>query len=129
MDQRLAEITDKLTNTMKEVIKEYNITEEEWMKVLHFLNKVGKSDEFILLSDVLGLSVYVNELTYKDLAHNHATDPNVEGPLYRENAPLVDTPAQLCTIEDHQHPLVMYGQVLTVDGEPIPNAIVDVASK
>lgn len=126
MDQRLLEITNKLTESFKQVIKEYEMTEEEWMDALNFLTEVGKQDEFILLSDVLGLSVYVNELTHGDHRHDHATDYNVEGPLYRENAPLVDTPAQLCTIEEHDEPLVMSGQILSVDGEPIPHAIVDV---
>lgn len=126
MDQRLAEIAERLTNNVKEVIQEYEITEAEWFQVLEFFTKVGKKDEFILLSDVLGLSVFINDFTHSHEHHDHATDFSVEGPLYRENAPLVDTPAQLCSIEDSNEPLIMSGQVLTVDGEPITNAIVDV---
>ncbi|MDR7075666.1 catechol 1,2-dioxygenase [Neobacillus niacini] len=126
MNQRLSEITEKITRSLQEVIREYEVTEEEWMQAIQFLTQVGIKDEFILLSDVLGISVLVNNLTHSHDHEDHATEYNVVGPLYRENAPLLKTPAKLCSIEESDQPLVMSGQIVSVDGKPIQNAIVDV---
>ncbi|MFJ8064454.1 dioxygenase [Psychrobacillus sp. NPDC096426] len=128
-DQRLYDIAEKLTKHIHDVVIEYKVTEEEWISAIEFLTEVGVKNEYILLSDVMGVSVLVNDLAHHHDHEEHVTDHNVEGPLYRANAPLVKTPAQLCTDEailNSEQPYVMVGQVLSVDGNPIPNAIVDV---
>ena len=126
MNQRLSDIAEKLTKQIQNIIQEYNVTEEEWLQAIQFFTEVGKKEEYILLSDVLGISVLVNNLTHLDDHDEHATEYNVEGPLYRENAPFQRTPAKLCSVEESEQPMVMEGKILSVDGKPIPNAIVDV---
>ncbi|MEH6994805.1 dioxygenase, partial [Neobacillus drentensis] len=116
MNQRLSAIAEKLTKQIQEVIREFEVTEDEWMQAIQFLTEVGKKDEFILLSDVLGISILVNDLTHSHDQDDHATEYNVVGPLYRENAPLLKTPAKLCSFEESDQPLVMSGQIVSVDG-------------
>ncbi|SDG91860.1 catechol 1,2-dioxygenase/hydroxyquinol 1,2-dioxygenase [Alteribacillus persepolensis] len=127
MDARLSAIVSKLVYQVQETIDEFNITEEEWMEAIHFMTNVGKNDEYHLLSDVLGFSVKVNEKTHANSKNNVATDHSVEGPLYRDNAPVHHCEASM--FEGEEEPgdvLFLSGQVTYSDGTPVPKAIVDV---
>lgn len=126
-NHRLIEVTDKLTKAIIDVVNECEIKEDELLKAIAFLNEVGKKGEFHLLSDVLGVSVIVDEITHRDEIEEDATLFNVEGPLYREEAPLQQTPGKLCEIDEPGDILIMHGKVVSVtDGRPIPNALLDV---
>src|SRR5207237_10713077 len=54
---RLVELVDAITAALRDVVETHGVTEEEWSAVLRFLTEVGVNDEFVLLSDVLRLSV------------------------------------------------------------------------
>ncbi|WP_277395330.1 dioxygenase, partial [Pseudomonas viridiflava] len=60
-NQRLHEIMTSLVQHLHAFARETNLTEEEWEKGIEFLTAIGhittdKRQEFILLSDTLGLS-------------------------------------------------------------------------
>ncbi|MGG0717004.1 dioxygenase [Robertmurraya massiliosenegalensis] len=129
MNERLLILTEALSKEVKKVINDYKVTEQELLRAIDFLNETGKQNEFHLLSDVLGISVEVNELTH-GVHHDHhenTTSYNVEGPLYRDEAPLLNRPVKLCGDDEPGEILLLSGQVLSSkDGSPLANAILDV---
>jgi catechol 1,2-dioxygenase len=106
------------------LVDELRLTTPELMGVIHYLTDVAKNDELILLSDVLGISVHVNDLT-----HPHrpgATPASVEGPFYREGAPSIQV-GRLADATEPGDPLIVTGQVKdATTGKPLAGAIVDV---
>lgn len=68
----------------------FSVTTEEWMGALQFLTRTGQTctplrQEFILLSDVLGVSALVDSLN--NPAVNGATESSVLGPFFTEDSP------------------------------------------
>src|SRR5258708_16193683 len=66
------------------------ITKEEWMSTIQFLTRTGQTcpplrQEFILLSDILGISALVDALNNPPLGN--ATESSVLGPFFTEDAP------------------------------------------
>ena len=89
MNQRLHAITSRLTEYLHNVITEFQVTEDELRKAIDFLTAVGKSGEYPLLSDVLLVSIAVDNITHGAKHDGKSTESNVEGPLYREEAPIM----------------------------------------
>jgi hypothetical protein len=92
--------------------KDVGLTSEEWMYVemtssfsiadrrharrdsIHFLTQVGKTctdirQEFILLSDIFGLSALVDSMNHPTPAESNATEATILGPFFTEDAELV----------------------------------------
>ncbi|MGG1678523.1 dioxygenase [Neobacillus sp. NRS-1170] len=127
MNTRLSDITAKITQHLHAVIQEFQVTEEELIQAIKFLTEVGKLNQYTLLSDVLGISVAVDEITHRSDYHGGGTENNVEGPLYRDEAPLLETPAKICSENTKGEMLILSGQVLSSDDQrPLPNALLDV---
>ncbi|MEB3103693.1 dioxygenase family protein [Ferviditalea candida] len=127
MDQRLSEVTTKLVQQLQLFMEESRITETELSKALQLLTEVGQHNEFQLLSDVLGISVLVDNITHGVESDGIVTDHNVLGPLYREEAPFMELPAVICREDEEGTPLYISGQVISAaTGAPLANAIVDV---
>lgn len=127
MNQRLAEVTSKLLQQLQEFMKESQITEAELGKVLQFLTEVGQHNEYQLLSDVLGISVLVDNITHGEESEDMETEHNVLGPLYREEAPYMELPAVICREDEEGTPLLISGQVISAGtGTPLAHATVDV---
>ncbi len=126
MNSRLEEITKKIVGNIHEVIVEYQINDTELMQALNFLTEVGKRGEYQLLSDVLGISVLVDEITHGQ-EEKERTAHNVEGPLYRPNAPKMGSKAKICSDDDKGDRLILTGQVLSAENNhPLAHALVDV---
>ena len=105
--------------------REGNMTHEEWMGMLNFLYDCGQIStperhEFILLSDVIGLSALVDMLNTK----GGATEGSNLGPFYLDNAPVLELGADLARGRDGTS-LLVYGMVRDTLGNPLPGAIVD----
>ena len=81
--------------------RELDLTNEELLAVLAFLTEVGQADEFMLLSDVLGLSRVVDDQTH---AGDAGTDSAVLGPFYRPGAPWIDNPGRLAAPDEPGQP-------------------------
>ena len=88
-DPRLREIMTSLVKHLHAFAREVKLTEEEWFEGIKFLTAVGqkcddKRQEFILLSDVLGLSMMVVSLNHK--TPPGATEATVLGPFFAHGA-------------------------------------------
>jgi hydroxyquinol 1,2-dioxygenase len=128
-DPRLKEISDAAVRHLHAFVREVNLTPAEWLTGIGFLTEVGKAcsairQEFILLSDVLGVSAVVSALHDKK-APELGTEGSLLGPFYREGAPELSHGA--CIVRNPSAPLItIYGQVTDNGGKPIPNALIQV---
>ena len=91
-DPRLREVMTSLTRHLHAFVEEVGLTQPEWAHAVGYLTRVGQTcdevrQEFILLSDVLGVSMLVDEITHGTPAG--ATESTVLGPFH-----VVDSPPQ-----------------------------------
>jgi hydroxyquinol 1,2-dioxygenase len=125
---RLKEILTELVGSIHGFVRKTNLTFEEWEYAIDFLTRTGQKcsdtrQEFILLSDVLGVSMLVDAIGHRDRAG--ATDTTVLGPFYvGEHKP---TPHGSNIAEGLSgKPMFVEARVSDVSGRPIANAAVDV---
>ncbi len=127
-DPRLAEIMAILTKHMHAAVKEIEPTQEEWFKAIMFLTDTGhKCDEwrqeFILLSDVLGVSMLVDAINNRK--PSGASESTVLGPFHVADAPELPLGANIC-LDQKGEPMLVKGRILDTNGAPIANAKIDV---
>jgi len=125
---RLKLIMQSLVKHLHAFAQETQLTEEEWMAGIQFLTATGhKCDdvrqEFILLSDTLGLSMLL--VAMHDGTQQGATEATVLGPFHTHDAPAIQNGADI-TNGAPGEPLFVTGRVVTTDGKPLANALVDV---
>jgi protocatechuate 3,4-dioxygenase beta subunit len=125
---RLKEIMDAAVRHMHAFAREVNLTPEEWLGGIQFLTKVGQActplrQEFILMSDVLGLSAVVNVLHDKK-ARELGSQSSLLGPFFREGAPVLPMGAQI--VEKPIEEIVVYGKITDNDGKPLANALIQI---
>src|SRR5581483_937718 len=119
-DARLREVMASLVRHLHDFARDVHLTPQEWLEAIAFLTKVGQActparQEFILLSDVLGLSALVN-LMHDKTAIEQGTESSLLGPFYRQDAPsleLGDTIAK----ELQGTELTIHGHVTDVRGK------------
>lgn len=126
---RLKEIMDAAVRHLHAFARDVNLTPEEWLTGIQFLTQVGQActpirQEFILLSDVLGLSACVNALHDKK-AKELGSQSSLLGPFFREGAPVMPLGSQIVENPTEEE-IVVYGQVTDNSGTPLPNALVQV---
>jgi hydroxyquinol 1,2-dioxygenase len=129
-DKRFKEIMTAAVKHLHAFAREVKLTEEEWFEGIKFLTAVGqkcddKRQEFILLSDVLGLSMMVVALNHKTAPG--ATEATVLGPFFAHGAKEYGYGADLrdgATMKGED--VWVSGRVTSVDGKPVPNAAIDV---
>jgi catechol 1,2-dioxygenase len=124
VDPRLHAIVERVLGDLHAAVRDLEITEPELRGGLEFLTEVGTAGEWQLLSDVLGISVAVDANTHHP--RDGATASNVEGPFYRPDAPLVESPVTLCGDDEPGEVLLVSGQVRDAAGQPLPGALLDV---
>jgi hydroxyquinol 1,2-dioxygenase len=125
---RLKEIMISLIRHLHAFVREVELTEEEWMSGIQFLTRTGqmctdKRQEFILLSDTLGVSMLVDAINHS--LSDEVTESTVFGPFYREGAEELPMGASISK-DGRGEPTVVSGRVLSLDGTPIPHALLDV---
>jgi protocatechuate 3,4-dioxygenase beta subunit len=125
-DSRLRELLAALVRHLHAFAAETRLTHREWMAGLEFLTAVGQTcddqrQEFVLLSDVLGLSAQVDNAN----AAAGATEPTVLGPFYRTGAPHLAAGEHIGRPQDGDATLIR-GRVTDTSGQPIPGATLDV---
>jgi protocatechuate 3,4-dioxygenase beta subunit len=128
-DPRLKEIMESAVRHLHAFAREVNLTPAEWIKGIEFLTRVGHMcsparQEFILLSDTLGLSTLVNTL-HDRTAVEEATHTSLLGPFFREATPEFSAGEQIARNDPSQE-IVLWGQVTDVRGKPIADARVTV---
>src|SRR5262249_55414655 len=126
-DPRLREIMSALVRHLHAAVKEVNLTTEEWFSAIQFLTEVGHmcSDwrqEFVLLSDVLGISMLVDAINHQ--RPEGATENTVLGPFHVSGAPRYESGANIC-LDGKGAPLVVRGRVTDPDGNPVAGALLD----
>jgi catechol 1,2-dioxygenase len=127
-DPRLREIMEIFVAHIHAAVKESRLTSAEWARGIEFLTSVGQScnewrQEFMLLSDVLGVSMLVDGIN-NDRPHG-ATENTVLGPFHVAGVPEYDNGADI-RLDGKGEPAVVHGQVIDVDGKPIAGAMIDV---
>jgi hydroxyquinol 1,2-dioxygenase len=125
---RLKEIIGSLVKHLHAFVREVELTEEEWLFGLQFLTRTGqmcddKRQEFILLSDTLGMTTLKDIINHRKPAG--VTEYTILGPFYR--AGVADLP-QLANIAAGVpgEPVIVSGRVTTPDGAPLAGALLDV---
>ncbi len=124
-DPRLREIIEKLLLHLHAFARETRLTPEEWQRGIAFLHAAGKissdaRNEFVLLSDVMGLSSLVDLLA----SGTGATERSALGPFHAEGSPMLEVGGDLKGKNEGEAMLVR-GRVLDAAGRPIPGAQLD----
>lgn len=127
-DARLAQVMSVLTRHLHEAVKEIEPTQDEWFQAIQFLTGVGHKctdwrQEFILLSDVLGVSMLVDAINNRK--PSGASESTVLGPFHVADAPELPMGADIC-LDQKGAPMLVKGRILDTDGGPIDSAKIDV---
>ncbi|MCR5856286.1 intradiol ring-cleavage dioxygenase [Mesorhizobium sp. J428] len=129
-DARLAEVMSSLVRHLHDFAKETQLTQAEWEYGIGFLTRTGQicsaeRQEFILLSDVLGMSMLVDAINNR--RPPGATENTVFGPFHVDDAPIRQMGDNI-TLDGKGESCLFEGRVLALDGKPIEGACVDVWS-
>jgi len=127
-DPRLAEVMTALVRHLHEFAREVRLSEAEWMAAIQWLNRTGqisdeKREEFILTSDVLGLSMLVVQMNHR--LDSTATPNTVLGPFHIDGSPPLEFGADMSD-GIAGTPLFLHGRVVDLDGKPVSGAVLDV---
>lgn len=127
-DARLKEIMTSLVQHLHAFAREVKLTEAEWLQGIEFLTATGrkcddKRQEFILLSDTLGLSMLT--VAMNNDKPPGCTEATVFGPFYVAGAPHYEHGADVAHGAKGD-PCLVRGTVKGLEGEPVVNAIIDV---
>jgi hydroxyquinol 1,2-dioxygenase len=125
---RLKQILGSLITHLHDFARDVNLTEEEWMQGIQFLTATGqkcddKRQEFILLSDTLGMSMLTVALNHKKPPG--CTEATVFGPFHVDNAPEFNNGDDVGAGAPGV-PAYVKGNVRGLDGKPIAGALIDV---
>jgi hydroxyquinol 1,2-dioxygenase len=125
---RIRQISEAVVRHLHDMVREIRPTQEEWAFAIDFLTRTGKMcddkrQEFILLSDTLGVSMLVDAINHG--SGEGLTESTVLGPFYVEGAP---EPPHGADISGGMvgEPLLVTGSVSAPDGQPLADATVDV---
>lgn len=127
-DERLKFIMEVVTRKLHEAVKEIEPSEKEWFDAIMFLTDTGHMcnewrQEFILLSDVLGVSMLVDAINNRK--PSGASESTVLGPFHVADAPVRHMGDNICL--DHKgEDMVVSGRILDTEGNPIDEAVIDV---
>ena len=126
-NQRLKELMGSIVSHLHMVVKETEPTFEEWLKAIEFLTKTGQKcddrrQEFILLSDVLGISMLID--TINNRKNNNETESTVLGPFHAP-APEIELGDNIAKHVEGEKCFVK-GTVKNSEGLIIADASVDV---
>ena len=127
-DPRLKAVMTSLVSHLHAFVRDVEPTEPEWFEAIRFLTETGqmcdaKRQEFILLSDTLGVSMLVDAINHRN--PGGATETTVLGPFYVESAPEFPLGADIAGGVEGE-PLFVEGSVRSADGSPLAGAVVDV---
>ena len=127
-DPRLKEILTVLVQKAHELVKEVELKPAEWEQAMGFLLRAAdissnKRNEFIILSDLLGISSLVDLI--KSGGASDASEQSLLGPFYMADMPLLKSGGDL--IGDNEGArIVVSGRVVSATGEPIGGALLDI---
>jgi hydroxyquinol 1,2-dioxygenase len=125
-DQRLRQVMENLTRHLHDFVRDIEPTMQEWEAAIGFLTAVGQTcddtrQEFVLLSDVLGVSMLVETLNGSE----EGTESTVLGPFHMTQSPRRELGDSIDLLGTGR-PCVVSGRVLAADGTPLPDTELDV---
>jgi protocatechuate 3,4-dioxygenase beta subunit len=128
-DPRMKEVMAAAVRHLHAFAREVNLTPAEWIKGIEFMTQVGQMctparQEYILLSDTIGLSALVN-IMHDKTKMEEATGASLLGPFFRENTPRFESGAQIARKAEGTE-VVLHGRVTNAQGAPLANAQVTV---
>ena len=126
-DPRFRRIMHSLIRHLHGFVREVELTEEEWFEAIKFLTATGqkcddKRQEFILMSDVLGVSMLVDAINHRSA--EGATESTVLGPFFVHGAPEIENGGDMAAGWDGESTYVS-GQVLSTEGKPLAGALLE----
>ncbi|GAA1268415.1 6-chlorohydroxyquinol-1,2-dioxygenase [Planotetraspora silvatica] len=127
-DPRLKQIFQALARHAHAFAREVRLTEAEWRTAIDFLRRCGdittdSRQEFILLSDVLGISMQT--ICIDQPVHGGVTEATVLGPFFREDAPRIELGGDIAQGAGGE-PCWVTGTVRDTFGAPVPHARIEV---
>jgi hydroxyquinol 1,2-dioxygenase len=127
-DPRFAEIMAALVKHLHSFVKEIEPTMDEWFQAIQFLTRTGqmcdhKRQEWILLSDTLGVSMLVDAINHR--RPGRATENTVLGPFHVADAPRLKMGDNIC-LDGKGDPCFVSGTVTDEAGMPLSGATIDV---
>jgi hydroxyquinol 1,2-dioxygenase len=127
---RLKQLMEAVVRHAHALVKETQLTETEWSFAIDFLTRTGQTcsdrrQEFILLSDTLGISMLVDAIN--NAVPAGATQSTVLGPFFVQDAPVAQNNSRIDLDDDHGgQPLYAEATFTDLQGNPIESAKVDV---
>jgi hydroxyquinol 1,2-dioxygenase len=127
-DQRLQRVLTSLVRHLHDFAREVELTEAEWLNAIEFLTETGQisnqsRQEFILLSDTLGLSMLVTAQNHRKPAG--CTEATVFGPFHLENSPRFELGSDISNGAPGE-PCFVVARITDLEGAPIRGASVEV---
>jgi protocatechuate 3,4-dioxygenase beta subunit len=128
INPRVREVMTSIITHLLAVVREVEPTQDEWMQAITFLTRTGHlcdevRQEFILLSDTLGVSMLVDAINNRK--GMGGTESTVLGPFYAAGSPELPLGANIA-LESNGELCFLSGRVLTPDGSPIDGVRLDV---
>ncbi len=126
-DPRLRQVMQSLIKHLHGFVRDIEPTQAEWATAIDWLTRAGqmcsqKRQEFILTSDVLGVSMLVDAINHR--RPSEATPSTVEGPFHVPNAPPIADGGNMAEGAPGI-PCFVTGTVRAIDGEPVGGAVLD----
>jgi protocatechuate 3,4-dioxygenase beta subunit len=126
---RLREVTIAAVRHLHAFAREVGLTRDEWFAGIKFLTATGQMcddvrQEFILLSDTLGVSALVEMMAY-DPSMPNATDNTVLGPFYVPGSPHRTKGESMLVDPDDGDRVVVRGHVTDAEGKPLAGVTLD----
>lgn len=127
-DPRVRTVLRQLISHLHAFVRDVDLTFDEWRAAIDFLTRTGQTSnatrqEFILLSDVLGVSMLVDAINHKD--HAGATETTVLGPFHVGDHRVAPHGTDLAPGAPGER-LFVDARVTDVAGRPIDGAAIDV---
>ena len=126
-DPRFRRIMHSLIRHVHDFVREVELSEEEWFEAIKFLSATGhkcddKRQEFILLSDVLGVSMLVDAINHRGSAGT--TETTVLGPFFVHGAPEIRNGDDMAAGWKGD-PTYVSGRVLSTESAPLAGALLE----
>lgn len=127
-DARLRFILQETVRALHDLVRRTGLTFEEWTRAIDFLTRTGQTctpvrQEFILLSDVLGVSMLVDAVNHRE--RDGATQTTVLGPFYVGEHRPTQHGADIARGVKGE-PMFVHSRVVNVAGKPLAGAEIDV---
>ena len=127
-DPRLRDVVTALVKHVHAFVREIEPTQDEFFAAIDFLTRTGKMctdrrQEFILLSDVLGVEMLVDAINNR--LPGEATPTTIEGPFHVPSAPRLNNGENMAQGAPGT-PCFVVGTVRSTDGKPIQGAALDI---